>query len=666
MNAIILPLLGAAAMAAIAPDLGLRAVTVILGVLVLMQGTGLLALKVFRQTAEPFAGLVLGCVTIGHALLFGDILAPGLQIPIAAAFVVPAALGFALMGRELGSAPRLLTAGLAFLAGAYTVGWSFDIAPRMREFHATGRFSFWVDGIVHAGNLAQFSAPAEVGRGMVLLADVPRPLYHFASYTPAALLPPLAGVSALDATMLTWLPLGILVMACGAIALSLALEGPWLAAFSVFALAAIPDPARFGRGNAWLCFDWLLETGPGTAYSLGLACVALAMLVRWMYDQRLVTLSLALVATASCLLIRFNTFLWLAPTVALGCVAGWRRLKVRTRRSLIVVGLIVLILAMIFASWASLRGDVYTFLFGYVENVQAYLGPIDFDGLYPWLAPKFGRVGTGLVCLGLAILETAGWWLPLYGGLIWTLSRRGRLESADRLPALLLAVAVVSMLLAPIARNGDPTEFRHRAGPLLVVVLAIWSLRLAKVASGLLAGPRMTARGQIAIISAGIVSMFVLVITISDAKRPRMLWSNRAYDLKVPQELVRLAQSLSDWPTTKARFAMARQPLDSREIDDAARLVALSGVPAYVSCPTVLLTIGGAIGDETRRRLAVIDRLDHEPNLEMLRKVMRDEGISAYVVSSASDAPFDPERLSANGRAGNYAVYLAPPLSAQK
>ncbi len=666
MNAVFLPLAGAVSMAAIAPDLGWRVPVAIFGLFVLMQGTGLLALRIFRQAAEPFAGLVLGFVAMGHALLLGDVLAPGFQIPIAAAFVVPAAVGFAPTGTKLSGGERVWTIGLALLAGAYAWVWSADIAPRMLEFHSTGRVPFWVDGIVHAGSLAQFSAPNEVGRGMVLLADVPRPLYHFASYTPVGLLLPLAGASALDATMLVWLPLGVLVMACGVVALGLALEGPWLAAFAVFAIAAVPDPARFGRGNAWLCFDWLLETGPGTAYSLGLACVAMAFLVHWMRDQHWATLSLALAATAGCLLIRFNTFMWLAPTVVLGCAGGWHRLSVRVRQSLVLVGFIILICAFIVESWASLRADPYGFLFNYVDNVQEYLGPLDFDGFYAWSSPRIGRVGTGLVCLGLALLETAGWWLILYFGLMWALKRRGSLEAADWLPALLVAVTTLNMLLAPVARNGDMGEFRHRAGPLLVVILATWSLRLAVVAAGVRVAPILTIRGRIAIVAVALVSLSVLAATITAAKRPRMQWSDRAYALKASPDLARVAPLLSAGPASKPRFAMAHQPPDSREVDDAARLVALSGVPAYVSCPNVLLTIGGSLGEEARRRLSVIDRLDNAPNLETLRKRMQEEGITAYVVSSARDAQFDPDRLGAAGHSGDYAVYLASPASVQE
>ena len=665
MNALILPLAGAAALAAISPDLGWMAHLVMLAVLVLMQGTGLLICRGFGQKLEPFLALIVGFVVMAHAMYAADALVPGVQPMVAAAFVAPAALGFAITREEGRGAATTATVGLALLASLYTLVWSADISPRMRLFHATGEFAFWVDGIVHAGSLAQFSAPAEVGRGMVLLADMPRPLYHFASYMPAALLPALAGVSPLDATMLAWLPLGVFVMACGVAALGLVLKGPWLAAAGLIALAAIPDLGRFGRGNGFLCFDWLLETGPGTAYSLGVACAALAVLAQWMRDQRPATFVLALALTASCLLVRFNTFLWLAPTVALGSIAGWRRLDPRSRRWLVALGLVGFVLAMVALSWPTLHADPYTFLFGYVASVQLYNSPADLDGLYPLLAPWIGPVGAGLVSLGLTLLETAGWWLILFAVLWLMLWKRGRLETADWLPWILLSVAALSMLLAPVARNGDATEFRHRAGPLLVVVFAMWSLRLAAVAAaGRLARfPAAEHRITVAV-TAAILSLCVLGVTVSAAKRPRMGWAKDYYDQRVPDGLIKLAPLLSAGPDAKPRFAFAHQPPNSRVMDDASRLVALSGVPAYISSPNFLIATGGAVGEEARRRLAVIDQLDQAPDLEALQAAMRAEGISAYVVSSPRDASFDPLRHCAIGRDGDYAVYSAHPANA--
>ena len=65
----------------------------------------------------------------------------------------------------------------------------------------------------------------------------------------------------------------------------------------------------------------------------------------------------------------------------------------------------------------------------------------------PWIGP----VGAELVSLGLALLETAGWWLILFEVLWLRLGRRRGLEAADWLPWILLTVAAFEH--APRARG---------------------------------------------------------------------------------------------------------------------------------------------------------------------------------------------------------------------
>ncbi len=661
MSGAILPLLAAAAMAAISPDLGWLAHLALLALLLLMTGTGLLICRAMGRIAEPFSALILGFVVIAHTLFAADVLVPGVQPTVAAAFVVPAAFGFLLTREKSWGAEQTTTVGLALLACLYALIWSADIGPRMRQFHATGEFAFWVDDLVHTGSLAQFSAPAEVGRGMVLMADTPRPLYHFASLTPAALLPPLAGVSPIDATMLAWLPLGILLMACGVAALGLALQGPWLTAAALMALAIIPDPGRFGRGNGFLCFDWLIETAPGTAYSLAVACAALAALARWTRDQRVSTLALAGAFTASCLLVRFNTFLWLVPTIVLAGVAGWRRLNARSRLLLVALGFLGMVLLMIALSWPALRANPNIFLFSYIESLPRDHVPVDFQAFLSLLPRWIGHVGAAFVGLGFALLETAGWWLPLYAVLGLGLRRRGRLQAVDWTPAILLTVAAVSMILAPLARNGDIAEFRHRAGPLLVVILATWSLRFVAIAAGARLNRISPSGRRVAVVATAIFTFWALGVNVDAAKRPRMHWGQDYYDLRVPPELMKLAPLLNVRADAKPRFAMAHQPSNSRIIDDAARLVALSGVPAYISCPNFLMVTGGKVGEEAKRRMTALERLDQAPSLEALQAAMRDEGVTYYLANSAGDAPFDPMRLQAIGHEGEYAIYAVAP-----
>ena len=650
-----LVVLFAVAMVSLAPSLGIGAHLVTVALLAAMLSSGRVVCKALGAGEDPFLAFVVGFLLLSHALLAADLVVPGAHWQIAAAVAVVGLPGWR-TGRELQWRPA---AGLGLLIACFTFVWCADIQPRLIHFRATGEFNFWLDQLVHAGTLAQFGSQETIGRGMALMADVPRPLYHFASYLPAALLPRLAGVPLLDATLLFWIPLGILVMTCGIVALGLELGGPALAAAALMAVALVPDPARLALGNGFLGFAWLLETSPGTPYSLGVACAALASLVRWSHDRRLATLALSIGLTAGCFLVRANTFLWLAPIIVLGIIVGWPDVDARLRSAAVALGLVGLVAIYALISWQPLWSNPTQFLFGYVEFVHQSNQPTYVDGLYQELTKSLGRSGAGMVGTALILMATMGPWLPVLLISAGLAHRRGRLEAIDALPFIFLVVATIAILMAPQARHGDISEFRHRAGPLLVLVTLVWSLRFAAIA----AAPeleRWSIRSRrIALIGLAALSIGALGLTIGPLKQPRMAWGAKYYGSRVAPELATLAPLLQGRAEGKARFAMAGQPSDSFNIDAAARLVALSGVPAYISCPGYLLTLKGPIADEARRRLAVLRRIGDAPSLEALQSDMRAEGIAYYIVTTPRDAPFDPERAGAIGRIGASAIYAA-------
>jgi hypothetical protein len=622
-----------------------------------MLGIGRLLCRALTNGDDPFLAFVLGFLLLAYGLAAADLIAPG------AHWQVVALLGLAGLPGWRGGAKLSspLAASLGLLIGLFTFTWCADIAPRLADYYATGRFSFWVDMFAHAGSLARFASDDAIGRGMASLADVPAPLYHYASFLPAALFPRLAGVPLLDAIILVWLPLGVLVMAAGVASLGLALGGPRLAAVAFCGLALMPAPSHYVLNNGFLNVAWLLETSPGAPYSVGVACAALAALVRWTRDQRLPTLAIALIFTAGCLLVRINTFVWLAPTVVLSAVAGWRQITPATRAALVTLGLLGLAALFAILSWAALRSDPMKFLFGYIEFVHQSNPPTGFDGLYPGLIAHLGRTGAALAGWGLVLLGTLGLWLPALAVLGTMAIWRRQADAADAIPFLLLAVAAIAIVLAPAVQNGDISEFRHRPGPLLVAVEMIWTLRFAALA---LAPVLVRAPGKrIDIVIAGVAALCLCAqyAGIGAAKRPSMAWARGGgyFDIQTAPGLLAIAPLLTGAPETHPRFAVAGQPPEARDWDDATCLIALSGTPAYISRPAIQFALGGAVGDEAHRRMGVLARLAQEPDLEALRGAMRAEGVTHYVVTKPSDVSFDPERRGAIGRYGPYAVYRA-------
>ncbi|UIK11659.1 hypothetical protein LZK80_04405 [Rhizobium leguminosarum] len=128
--------------------------------------------------------------------------------------------------------------------------------------------------------------------------------------------------------------------------------------------------------------------------------------------------------------------------------------------------------------------------------------------------------------------------------------RSKKLVEFDAIPFLLLAVASIMMILAPITANGDITEFRHRAGPLLVVVTCIWSVRfIAIAAAALLPGATASVSWKLLVLAATI-SLALMADDISEVRRPQMDWAKNFYDVQFPPPLFAVASELKKMSNT--------------------------------------------------------------------------------------------------------------------
>lgn len=658
---VLIPLF-AVVLAALAPGLGVLAYVLIAALLAIMAGLGWPCRKLMPQGCDPFLALVFGYVVVSHAMLLTNMVWPGVHWQVAVVLGLVGILGW--KGGATPNGARLSlsqTAGLGLLITAFVFVWAADIAPRLDEYVRTGKLPFWIDMFVHAGNIAHFASDDVSRRGMMLMADVGQPIYHYASYLPVALLAKMAGVPFLDATLLVWLPLGVLVMASGVASLGMALGGPRFAALVVCGLAAISVSLLDILRNGFLGLSWLLETAPGTAYSLGVACAALAAVVHWMRSRRTGALIAAGVLTAGCFLLRLNTFVWLAPTIVLSIVATWPGVSAPRRVALVMLGLAGLVVLFVGLSLPRLRDAPLEFLSGYVEWVHQANHPTSYDGLYEAVVRGLGRWGAVPIGVALTMLGIVGIWLPAFIILGTIAKWRGRLEGIDMIPLILVAVAALAMVLGPPGRNGDVSEFRHRPGPLLAVVGMVWTMRFGALVFAERVKGRAGWRAPAAIGLVAALAIAAQTTTIGAAKRPNFEWASAYFGLQTPRELLAIAPYLSDPANGRPRFAVANQPHEAHVEDDASRLVALSGMPAYIACPSFLLAVGGSISEEARRRLAVIEKLDRSPDVAELRRTMRIEGITHYVVTKPTDASFDPDRREALGRSGSYAVYSVNP-----
>jgi hypothetical protein len=246
---------------------------------------------------------------------------------LSAALGVSAAVAFALWAglvlmvevifwkREPAGSPRASKEDLIalLLCCAFSVAWCKEIARAPIELAATGELPAWVDFFIHGGVIAQFGDPRAVGRGWLLLADLPMPFYHYASYLlPAAFAIPLDQPGLPLATSV-WLPIGFISLAAAAYCFGASLAGAAGGLAALAALFLVPDAGSYGLRNGFFSFHWNLLALPGTTYGLACALLSVFFLKRWTATGTRAALIASAALVCATFLYRFHIFVLLCP-----------------------------------------------------------------------------------------------------------------------------------------------------------------------------------------------------------------------------------------------------------------------------------------------------------------------------------------------------------------
>lgn len=429
-------------------------------------------------TAAPLFELILGTAFCGHVLLAADF--AGLGILPAAAGLLGVGIAAVLWSERTGHAlppPDWRAIALFALALGYALAWTWSMVDQYDRYLGGGPYPFWADDFIHAGTINEYGDARSQGRGTLSLADQPRFVYHYASYTLPALASALFDVSGLDAKMLVWMPLSIAMMAAGLAVLGISLSqtpreadgetavGIQGGVLALLLLCLLPDAAAYGLQNGWYSFHWLVESSPGTGYSIGAGCASLAFLARWAKHRRRPDLIAGILLLLSMFLLRAHVMIWLIPPIGMLLVLGVGRYRLRNRL-IVLAGIAVLgLAAMVVLSWQALQADATDFVTKYMTWVHQANVPMAYEGLYAGLVEDLGRLGALPIGLGLALLAFTGVLLIGFAVLATILGRQGRLDLIDCVPFALLATALLMMVLAPTPWHGDYTDFRHRALP---------------------------------------------------------------------------------------------------------------------------------------------------------------------------------------------------------
>lgn len=435
---------------------------------------------------------------------------------------------------------------------AACVIWSWQAVTAMPRLRETGLFSAWTDYFLHGGEVAQFAQFGALHGTSIFAAGAALPFYHYGSYMVPAALCAVSHMPALVSTTVLWTLLGFLMFGLGVAFLGGALGGEAAGIAAVIAVLLVPDAAHYGLENPFFDFHWLMQVAASGCYAMALACLALAMLLRWLRVGRRTDLAWTIGLILGTFELRVHIFLVLTLTIAIMFLAVWRPARWWWRPLLVVLGAGAALLAMALLATVPRAPDFFSGVhdpigtlegmlkmppswsadfYGHVVNSEHFTNPV---ARVLWV----GAVGAlGFLQL---LLAAFGALFPVYVGALAWLAWRGACRAEDFLPLAAVAAYFTMVAIFPNTPK-EPFEFAHRPFVLPYTLLAIWCARYAMLAvqAGLRAAParRITLA----------VAVLLLAVPLSlqgTAQSSGIKWNDLFSRLRIPAATQQAAEYL--------------------------------------------------------------------------------------------------------------------------
>jgi hypothetical protein len=615
----------------------------------IVMSAGFLLLRAARAADMPApAAWVVGIFATAMAIYA---LVMVFHLLAATAFVIWACLvaGLSIFFRGRAAGARRMARGelLALvLCAAATVFWCWDLVQVPKVLARDGVLATWTDQFIHGAKISQFGDPRAFGRLAIELADLPLPLYHYASYMlPAAFAWPL-DLPGLPLATSVWVPIGFFTLCAGVYVLGAVLAGPAGGAAALAALTLLPDPANYGLYNALFGYYWYVLAVPGASYAVGICLLAIAFLHRWAKVRGVRALAASAGLVGGALLVRLHVFLlalpaWLVSVAMLTPFIQRRKLAFFAAAS----AAFTLFVLGFYGFFPQSEPALVAFL-DVTHNQQV---PLAYAGWYGGLMQTYGpgiAIPAGVLLVFPACL---GVFVVLYPLSILLLRRSRGLQAIDVVPLALLACYLLLIIAAPVPPNGDSTELTQRPFVLLYAVIAIWTA--AGLVSWLaLQGGLRRRRMWLPLLAFAAISV-ALIAHYTDRD---WRWDE---DHQLARGLPDAARFLrSHWQPGDV-FAVQGLKTNPVVTDTAIQLVSMTGMPAYLARPFIHASRGGREKEAALERHAALAAVADEQSLAAALARLRELGIRWYVVADGSAPRWDPQQRQAAFARGDFAVY---------
>ncbi|HEX6528902.1 MAG TPA: hypothetical protein VF004_03725 [Burkholderiales bacterium] len=616
--------------------------------------SGFLALRALRLADLPASAAWVAGVFATALVMYALVAWFKLLALHAFALWAAALAGAAIAFPERGAPPQRLDrkelAGLA-LCGLVTLMWCRELAQAPAALARDGQLHAWIDYFVHGGIISQFGDPLAV-RGSVFLADQPPLLYHYATYMLPAALAGLLDQPGLPLATSYWLPMGVLTMCAGAYTLGATLAGVTGALASVAVLTLLPDASNYGLRNGFLSFHFHMVVSPGADFVVGLFLLCAALLLRWVPRGSPRPLVASALLAVGALWFRVQLFAvgfpaWLAA-------AGLAAPAVRARKLLFCSAALLAFLLFVIAFYAATDSALALPVF--LEVVHDRQEPTAYPNVYLPMRDTPYAIPAGIALMYAASL---GAWIVLYPLALWLAQRAGALRASGSFPGFVLAGYLAVMLTAPIDKYRDSTEFTVRPFVLVYAAVAVWTVCLLCRAFAL-RWPQRAPQAWRPMLGVCLLGVALAWHATPAMVLPKFDWGWEFYPRRVHAGLTQAGRYLREHGRPGQVFGVRGLELKWAATDPAVQLIALSGMPAYLSYISAHTIEAPSRGKLALQRYAELARIDRAPSAPAALEALRRLGIDWYVVTGWSGPPWDPQWRQARFFEGSVAIYAVP------
>lgn len=590
------------------------------------QDIGLLSLPVGMSVVMPLMCLLCFYLTLSAVTAF---------------FAVSAVLAFAL--RRSNSFMESQRSDFMIVLWMVIVVLLVSFIP-VRSFFSLpsgGEFGLWSDFFIHGVTVNMFGSPFLVGQGDPFLAGNPIAFYHYAAFLYPAFLTKFLGLSGLAMAVSILLPLGLFLALLGIYLLGSELGGRTGGVVSLLLILLFPWPVTY-TGASFYDHMWSLYSSPGTGYAIGISCVALVLLSRFLKGGGLRVLILSLACLASLVLFRVHMFLVLAPAYFFALAHHYLHRK----GIILVLGLSLLLFSpLVFPLFESdeasktFLASLSSYMHWSLLDSTTLKRFVELFGFYSG-ARSLAQLWAILYAVGGAFLVAAPW-------SVFKAIQQREHNSIDSMPLFIVFSFAMILLFAPTAYR-DTSEFKHRHFTLVYALLVIFTASaLVRSAPGRLSDILASRRNLAVLILVTCLAITAWSLRANPAAPRGEIATWGLFDQKLSFSSNQIAEYIRDRSQVGDKIAFDHQETKELIKGPAMEVLSFSGLPAFLARREFQGSRPPIVAAEAMRREKFIDEVLAQSDVSIAMRMLKDSGIRWFVVFHPEVIQFDRQGLSA-------------------